>query len=189
LHAGRPRLADPLRRPLQPSARPAPPCPARRDSWAAATAAPQLAQQLQRLAASLADPATAAQAWNPSKLQAELTALVEAVALVSRQAHTSAPALRRLCLATLWQLQAAGGRAGSWGEAHEALLQEALLLWLLLHRQVRMCARGRCPQPPPAAPAALLPAPTTPAVAAQRPSAARAQRAAHLSHLCPLPRI
>jgi hypothetical protein len=131
------------------------PRPARRESWSAAAAAPLLAQQLQRLATSLANPATGAaqEAWGAAKLQAELTALVEALALVSRQAHTSAPVLRRLCLATLWQLQAAGVQAGSWGEQHEALLQEALLLWLLLHRQV--CAGGRAllrlalrPRPP-----------------------------------------
>jgi hypothetical protein len=103
-------------------------------AWAYSTAARAIAQQLSNLVASHCSAGTAAQ---PAKLHADLAALVDSLAQLASEGTASAPLLRRLSLLVLWQLQAIGLQAGSWGQEHEALLQEALLLWRAVHDKVR----------------------------------------------------
>ncbi len=102
-------------------------------AWGSKGAAEAIAQQLTRLVASHCSTGAAAQS---SKLHAELAGLVDLLGQLAREGATSAPLLRRLCLAVLWRLQAAGLQAGVWGQQHEALLQEALLLWRAVHYTV-----------------------------------------------------
>lgn len=106
----------------------------RSQAWAYSTAAQAIAQHLTSLVASHCSTTTAAQ---PAKLHADLAALVDSLAQLAGEGTASAPLLRRLSLLVLWQLQAAGLQSGSWGQQHEALLQEALLLWRAVHDKVR----------------------------------------------------